>query len=390
MRLVELNKEKDLYEKRFLELMCYCFKMCTEEDFRLDWLLSTPERETILGLVDGKVLASCITIPYKTIYIDGKPIPMAGVGGVTTASTYRSGGVCSSLIKEGLKVMYEKGAVFSMLAPFSYEFYEKLGWKWCYNNMGYTFEIDRLKRFKNEGHITYVTASNEQELKAFYEGYIKTVNGACIRDDVQWGKKTSKKLDHYTILYKNDKGQIEGYMIYKIVHATLQFEVVEMQYTTMKALRSFFNYIYSHNAQVTKVNILAKEHDVILDILPNPRCEAHLSSYMMGRIIDVIKALESYTFIKKGSFIIEVEDDVCEWNTGYFKVVVEDKGVRVEKTEEKPSFKIDVRELMQLIIGFKTLKELDNIEVIEWYQNKEEVMSMFKTDKSVVALYDYF
>lgn len=390
MKLVELNKEKDLYEKQFIKLMCYCFKMCTEEDFKLDWLLSTPERETILGLVDEKVLASCITIPYKTMYIDGQAIPIAGVGGVTTDSMYRSGGVCSTLIKEGLKVMYERGVVFSMLAPFSYEFYQKLGWKWCYNNMSYTFEIDRLKRFKNEGHIEYVTAGNEEALKVFYEAYIKTINGACIRDDVQWGKRTSRKLDHYTILYKNNEGKVEGYMIYKIVHQTLQFEVIEMQYTTMKALRSFFNYMYSHSAQVTKVNISAKEHDVILDILPNPRCEAHLSSYMMGRIINIVKALESYTFVKDGSFIIEVEDDICEWNKGCFKVSVKDGVTTVQKVEEEPNCKIDIRELMQVIIGFKTLKDIHTIEEIEWYNHKEEVMSIFKTNKSVVALYDYF
>ncbi len=390
MRLVELNKEKELYEKRFIDLMCYCFKMCTEEDFRLDWLLSTPDRETILGLLDEEVLASCITIPYKTIYIEGKPVSMAGVGGVTTASTYRSGGVCSRLIQEGLKVMYEKGAVFSMLAPFSYEFYQKLGWKWCYNNMQYVFEVDRLKRFKNEGHISYVTAKNEQELKDFYEAYIKQLNGSCIRDDVQWGKRTSKKLDHYTVLYRNDQGQVEGYMIYKIVHEKLQLEVVEMQYTSMKALRSFFNYIYVHNAQVTTVSIEAKEHDLILDVLPNPRCEAKLISYMMGRIVNVVKALECYNFIKEGTFIIQVEDDICEWNNGYFKVTIKANQVEVQQVQEKPDFKIDVRELMQLIIGFKTLKDIDKVKAVEWYQNKEHIMELFKATRSEVALYDYF
>lgn len=390
MNLVELNKDKGLYEERFVDLMCYCFKMCKKEDFKADWKMSAPERETVLGMLDGDTLASCITIPYRKVYLDGQCIPMAGLGGVTTASTYRSGGVCSNLIKEGLKVMYDKGAVFSMLAPFSYEFYQKLGWKWCYNNISYEFEIERLKRFKNLGDITYLTEETKRELQSFYETYIQSLNGSCLREEYHWKKRISKQLDHYTILYRNNEGQVEGYMIYKINHQALVFEIVELQYTTMSCLRSFFNYIGTHSAQVTKVNIAAKEHDIILDILPNPRCQVLVNSYMMGRIINVVKALETYKFAQDGVFVIDVKDDICEWNTGHFKVTISEGLATVEKVEEEPDFTIDIRELMQVIIGFKTMQDVDHLETITWIKHKEEVLKYFKGNKGKVALYDYF
>ena len=186
IKTVKINEDKATYEQRFIDLMTYCFKMCTAEDFKEDWKRSTPGKETVLGALDEETLASCISIPYRTMYVDGKPLKMAGLGGVTTASTYRSGGICSNLIKEGLKVMHEEGAVYSMLAPFSYEFYEKLGWKWCYNNIIYSFEIERLKKFKNEGRIEYVNTTTMKELNMFYETYIQKLNGACTRDEIHW------------------------------------------------------------------------------------------------------------------------------------------------------------------------------------------------------------
>ena len=111
---------------------------------------------------------------------------------------------------------------------------------------------------------------------------------------------------------------------------------------------------------------------------------------MMGRIVNVVKALECYNFIKEGTFIIQVEDDICEWNNGYFKVTIKANQVEVQQVQAKPNLKIDIRELMQLIIGFKTLKDIDKVEAVEWYQNKEHIMELFKATRSEVALYDYF
>ena len=390
MKIVKINEDKTTYEQRFIDLMTYCFKMCTAKDFKRDWERSTPERETVLGAFDEEILASCISIPYRSMYIDGKPLKMAGLGGVTTASTYRSGGVCSNLIKEGLKIMHEQGAVYSMLAPFSYEFYEKLGWKWCYNNILYSFEIERLKKFKNEGHIEYVSATTMDELNMFYETYIQKLNGACTREEIHWKRRISRDLDHYTVLYRNNVGTVEGYMIYKITHATLAFDVIEIQYTTLGALRSFLNYICSHSAQVTKVHILAKEHDIILDVLTNPKCNTCIDSYMMGRIIDVCKALKAYEFQKDGSFIIEVNDNTCDWNNGSFKVTVNLGEVDIKEVDDEADLSIDIRELTQLLIGFRNIKELEMLEKIQWKQSKDEIEACFKVNRSKVALYDYF
>ncbi|MEG2895430.1 MAG: GNAT family N-acetyltransferase [Niameybacter sp.] len=390
MKYIKLNEDKSTYEQRFIDLMAYCFKMCEPEDFKRDWNLSTPERETVLGSFDGETLASCITISYRQIYIDNKCLKMAALGGVTTASTYRSGGICSNLIKEGLKVMYEQGTVYSVLAPFSYEFYQKLGWKWCYNNISYSFNMDSLKKFKSQGHIEYIAQDTQFELNAYYEACIQKINGSCIRDDYHWDRCISRRLDHYTILYRNHEGQVEGYMIYKMTHATLTFEVVEMQYSNMVALRSFFNYISSHSAQVTTVQINAKEHDVILDVMSNPRCQATIQSYMMVRVIDVQKALEAYHFNQDGSFNIEVKDDQCEWNNGCFTLNIERGQASVRKVPVKTDLTIDIRELAQVLIGFRTLEDLEQLERVTWNQSGEQVRNYFKRQRNKVALYDYF
>lgn len=393
MNAMILNDGTSTYEDKFVELMRYCFKVCKEEDFRKDWAKSTSRNEKyiIMGTEIGDELATSITLIKRAIYLDGKKLSMYGVGGVATASTHRSGGACTRLVKEGIQKMYREGVVFSMLAPFSYEFYEKLGWKWCYTSWSYSFEIERLKGFKNEGKIEKIRKDNFELLDTYYHQWIRTMNGMTERDEDDWFKRVDGGDDRYTIVYRNNQGEVLGYMIYKIDHEKSAFQVIELSYQRLEAIKAFYQYIYMHRAQVKQVTVMTVGDTKVLDILSNPGGDTRELCYMMGRIINVEEALRSYTFQKDGMFYVSVTDDILEENTGCFKVVIENGGVTsVAKVvdEDKIDFKIDIRELTQLIIGFRTMDELVDLEKVTVYN--EEVKSCFKDKRSEVGLYDFF
>lgn len=394
MELKVIYDKQDTYREQFIKLLNYCFKMCKDQEFIDDWE-SVDENKIILGAVEGDELAGTLTLTNRTMYLDGQGLKVYGLGGVATGSTYRSGGVCSNLIKYSLEYMNKEGAVFSILAPFSYSFYEKLGWKWCYEYNTHCFDIERLKGIKANGKIDKLNDANFKELNTYYHAMVQGINGAAARNKVYWNKRICPGDDRYTVLYRNSEGTVEGYMIYKIVHEQAELQVLEIQYSTMSAIKSFLSYIYAHSAQVTKVMILAQKHNKIQDLLANPKYEVKQESYMMTRIINVEKALEKYTFNKTGELTIQVEDNMCEWNNGIFTIVIEETAsAKVKKQSDskgegaKVDIKIDVRELAQLMLGFRTLEDLEELEKVEI--NNEEVKAYFKGQQSKIALYDFF
>ncbi|MGL4362613.1 MAG: GNAT family N-acetyltransferase [Cellulosilyticaceae bacterium] len=401
MKIEKLTTGKDTYKEKFIELLLYCFKMCERADFEKDWEKANREdaTEVIFGMIDNGELASSITLSKRAIYMNKQKVSMTGVGGVATDSTYRSGGVCSSLMKDCLRTMYDEGAVYSMLAPFSYAFYQKLGWKWCYIQEQHEMNIDNMAGFKNQGTITKEKDIPTEELKKYYEGQAKQINGMMARLLPDWNKRMNID-DRYTISYRNSKGIIEGYMIYKINNNQSLFEVVELMYSSKEAAWSIFNYIYSHSAQVTKVKFCIANQALILDLLKNPRQETKQISYMMGRIINVEKALKAYEYQKEGSYIIEVTDELIQENQGIFKVRV-NSNIEVDSNEKTYNaavsklemsdvvdLKIDIRELTQLLIGFRTLLEIEAIDDIVIYNRK--CIDYFKGSRSKVGLYDFF
>lgn len=390
MQIKILNNEGNKYKDAYIGLMTYCFRMCTEESFQKDWENTSIEEGAIFGSLDEEeVLASSITVLHKSIFVNGKKAAMGGIGAVTTAGQYRSGGVCSNLIKESLKYMKEKEMVFSMLAPFSYPFYQKFGWKCCYE--AYITEIPmlELRAFKNKGKFEPITAKTKEDIAVFYDKMAQKYNGTGVRTDKDWEKALATKEGGYGVVYKNGDGTIEGYMLYKIMHHTLEFNIKEILFATQAAATSLLNFAYAHEAQANKVVIRTFALAQLLDILPNPRLKCTLEPGMMGRIIDVLKAMYYYDFNGCGNIIIKINDDTCEWNNKTFKVeFTHNEVTNVVETKEQAQLEIDIRELTQLILGFRTLQELKELERVKVLD--EKVSTYFKPTRSKSALYDFF
>lgn len=379
MLINQLEKENSIQKDAFLKLVGYSFRACGSEPFRKDWESFTPDVGMIMGNWDGDVLASTIMITHRKIMMDGKSIRMDGLGGVATSPVYRNGGWCSTLIKEGLKQMYNDGAVFSALAPFSYAFYEKLGWKWCYNYLTYKIPMSELVDFKNQCNIECIDESNLGELKVFYRSHIKTINGIGDREDWNWQNRF--EVAPYGIVARNQDQQIVGYMLYEIYQGQDLFKVWEIQSQSDKALKAMFSYIYGHCGQVGNVEIMTPEYIDLLDYWKNPRWGCTKNTGMMLRVVNVEEALKAYDYASEGTFIIKVEDEVCEWNNKCFKVKVQGETINIEETGQMADVVINIRQLTQVLIGFRTLAEVEH---------EGTLKEFFKETRGRVVLMDSF
>ncbi|MGL4335786.1 MAG: GNAT family N-acetyltransferase [Turicibacter sp.] len=390
MKIEKLNIEGNTYKEAYLDLMSYCFNPSGREYFEGEFVETTPDLGTILGIVDTDgAIASSVTILNKEIYLGGQAVKMGGIACVASMGHHRSGGVVSRLMKESLKIMNEQNMVFSMLGPFKYEFYEKFGYKLCFEKYECKVPIEQLKSFKNTGTYQVLNDKSLAEIKEFHQAVCVDYNGCCLRTDRDWNRSFNQKENVRGIIYRNPTGVVEGYMVYKISPDEKEFNVNELIFTTPQAVNSLLSFIYLHEAQTKQVNIQSHAKDYMMDRLKNPSVEWEIHPGMMGRIVNVSRALTHYQMTGTGSVVINVSDKQCEWNHHSYQIdILEGVVVGVSVTDACPQLEIDILELTQLVMGYRTLLELVNLGTVSLLD--ESILNHFKVLKSNIALYDFF
>lgn len=384
----EINIKESPYGDQYVALLDYCFRNWGREDLIKEWEVlcqQYPECK-VLGYIENDSLASVVTFSNREIYVDGNKVKMYGVGGVATKSTHRSGGICTEVFKVCLEKMYQEQVPFAMLAPFSYSFYEKLGWSWCYDYNTYDIKIEAFKNIRGTYKLDLIEGDHLSQLAAYYEKQIKNYNGTTRRSVKDWESKIAPDKGRYGVMCKNEKNDVAGYMLYEISD---QFKVVEIEYTNKNALESLLGFISRHSAQVTCSSIKTASHVELRDVLSNPKCRAEKVAYMMGRIVWLEGALACYNYSNDGSCVIQINDDLLKQNTGTYKLTIENgRMVKIERTNEQHQIGLDIKALTKLILGFRTIDQLSELEQVQVFE--KESLAFFKKKPSKVVLYDFF
>jgi len=152
-------------------IMRYCFPWLHEvSDSSVSSKAEHIKPEAFLGFYDEKdeLKAFAENVPFK-IMIDGVPMDMGGIAGVSSLPEVRHGGHVAEILKRWLEIMKARGQTLSMLGPFSYEFYRKYGWELGFERMNYSIPIEHLNIFKHKtGNIHPVGKEDIDKLDEIY------------------------------------------------------------------------------------------------------------------------------------------------------------------------------------------------------------------------------
>ena len=85
--------------------------------------------ELCLVALDNGHIVSTVQIFDREINLDGKAIPMGGIGSVFTREDYRHQRVASGLMKLAVSTMGREGFEVSLLFAERLSFYNQFGWK---------------------------------------------------------------------------------------------------------------------------------------------------------------------------------------------------------------------------------------------------------------------
>ncbi len=362
------EKDREVYRK----LMRYAFETAKNNYEDLKWPSEKVPMDLYYGAFDEETLvAGAGIIPFE-IRMRSQDFKMYGVGGVATKPEYRNRGIVREIMIKMFKDMHENNIPISVLYPFKLSFYEMLGYKLVDENIFYHFKISDIIYKETDYYMKEVERIND-DIRKVYDKAILNFDYIAKRPEIDYWRRHFK--ENYKFICYNGNQPV-GYVVIFFPKSILEIEdrawlkhpdktifIREIFWLDQKAKQTIFNFLWSHRDQRNYVAGAFPTNEIIIDLLKSPRIlERKIEDNSLLRIIDVKSVLENLEyFLEDFSILFHIQDEFCTWNNGFFTLSSNEKEVNVEFSDSSEKFvdlKIDISYLAQILVGYRTVKDL--------------------------------
>ena len=369
-----------------------------EEEIREQIAKGEYDSENTYGAVDekGRVVAGMEVIPY-TMWFDGHKVPMYGIGGVASMPESRRQGNVRKIFEKAFDDIYEKGAVFSHLYPFSYDYYRKFGYEHCGSVKRYTLPLEYARKLENNGTTHEFIKGDEtlnvrSELIGIYESYASRHNIMLSRTDWRWDEVFNINLFGADRLYywRDASGKAKSWVKFKKDGDIMKIN--DIAWADHESMLGILQFVGMFEGAADKLQLRASP-EFLADLYWNDIYDIEESRDLLGmnRVVNAKRALELIKKDGEGCFTIKVTDEFAAWNNNTYMVEFGNDECTV-KADASKSADIEVSELalMQLILG---VFELDQIaqrkeKDVRINANIDTLKRVFRKKNLLIA--DYF
>ena len=387
-----------------IELLNYVFQMNVSMNKNRLFVStkSTQFHEGVaLGWFDGdQLVAQILNLPFE-VNIHNRIYKMGGITAVGTYPEYSRNGLMHKLIYASLKQLREDGYYISYLFPYSIPYYRKKGFEIMSDIVEYQIRDTQIPHYDEiPGQVRRLSTDHADIKKVYHQFAIKT-HGAMIRNEISWNEKhqedywEEKFIDRNASLqaavYYDEDGQPLGYMFYRIMEENFYIdELITLKENARKAL---WNFIYAHQSMVYKVFGKTTGNEAVAFLMQDSEIKQSLSPYFMARIVDLIKFVEQFPFLKEDFHMRwAISDPLAEWNNGTFEVKSKEGVNKIEKVNdelEENAIHMTVQTLITLLLGYLRPTYLYDMERIK---GKAESIALLENiiPTGVPTFVDYF
>ena len=347
--------------------------------------------DPVIALFDdsGKMLSGMIIHPF-TIRMNGKEVQMAGIDGVVTKPEARTKGLVRQVFDKAFEHMRTNNQTYSFLYPFSYEYYRKLGYEYCYPYHNAKIPTKQLMSYPFPKSVTaYEPGDDIKPFAAVYETFTKNRNFAVVRDNKAWEKLLDRdpyRCLEFTFLFGPPESPT-AYVLYdaKRIDGIGSLAVKELCYTSPEGLHDALGFLGRLSPEAKTV-----QWSVPIGIDIQSLCsdlfevEQHTKAVGMGRIVDVQASLSglappSWCHSNAGRVVVEVKDTLIASNSGLYVIEWENNQLSAKKTDSGKYVDLEtsVETLMQLVCGHITINEAKYKPGTKVHSQKELLLSLF-------------
>ena len=321
------------------------------------------------GAFEGKkLLAGMWEIEFLMCF-DGRNVKMSGIGGVGTLPEARKSGYVRRIFEKMLPEAYEKGVLFSCLAPFSHDFYRKFGYEICCARNNISIPAKNFLEIKPYGQfIPFHPGDDTSMLAEVHSQYIKNINHGVNRDywpdNRAW--KNFTRQDPYAsgsfiYLWKDETGKPKSYIKYqdKTEDGEHQMSISEFAFSDKNGMYGALGLVSGLSAQFENLKwampVFIDPFDFTGDAWS---VEQKIKPKDMTRVINVKNALQIMRTPpdREGQYIIEVNDENISANSRKYLVRFGSQETIVTNTEKNADIRCDITALSQLVTGYRSLE----------------------------------
>jgi predicted acetyltransferase len=265
--------------------------------------------DVLVGEDDHQIVASLNMIPYH-IWIGGARLPMLGIATVANRLESRRRGYASQLCSAAIQHGYQQGYTVSILYPFRYSFYRRLGWGAIGEALEYNFSPRSLPAFASAG-VRRFQVADLFAVATCHQRFVE--QGNCLAERTQsvwehWHKEIAAHKRIVMVYQPADK--IHGYISFRADTSShwlnQSLEVQELVYTDAVAYQALLGYLATLSDQFTNIRYRASRNEVLHYLLTDPRDQLQptlpatlgsragqlITSYML-RVLNVAAALQA-------------------------------------------------------------------------------------------------
>lgn len=325
---------------------------------------------TLCGFEDGELATSYAAFPF-VIRLNGRKAPAAGVTIVGTHPAYRRRGYLRRIVEADFRRRYERRMEpLAVLLASQAAIYQRYGYAVTSTTM--TAVIDpRDIAFAPDaptaaGRFRRASKNEIPLFERLYRGFSGPRNGYLHRAPAMWEHRVFGRqapgAPHVAVY--EEHGEPAGYVVWSLAaqergNLALRDDgppgqrmyVRDYVWLTPGAYRALWDFFASFDL-VARIIVELPVDDPAFHLLLEPRRLAlTVRDHLMGRIIDVERALPLRPYGAEGRVVFRVNDTLCPWNEGRWALDVGPEGASVVRTDDEPELHIPISTLAQLLFG---------------------------------------
>ena len=331
---------------------------------KLDFATLRPEW-TLCAFESGR-LATCYAAWPFTMRLNGAAVPVAAVTTVSTLPIYRRRGHLRAIMDADFHRMHEgDGPAIAVLYASLAAIYQRFGYGIVSTHVGYRVEPRYLtfsRPATGRGTLRELTRDDSALLNDLYRRFRDPRTGYLHRSRAMWaaGVLADAPPGHtLTLLVYEEDGEPLGYVAYTTgrgdypppgPHQALT--VRDLVWLTPSAYRAVWEHLQRFDLVREVVWPVVPADDPLPHLVLEPRMLGlNARDGILGRIVDLPRALPQRPYGAEDTLTFEVLDDMCAWNAGRWQMETSGAETLLRRTGAEPQVTMPVQTLAMLAFG---------------------------------------
>jgi predicted acetyltransferase len=296
-------------------------------------------------------------------------IECAAVTDVTVLPAFRRRGIFDELMRRFLRDAHRRGDVLAVLAASTADLYGRYGFGVATWAQSGRLVLERALRRAEAGPPgTLVTLTVAEALEALPEVF-EVVRGRrpgelsrpiALFDELF---EDVPPREERTVTAVVIDGTVDAYAVYDRSAASREprgrVRVVEVAATSEETRRQLWEHLCSCGASELVLDQLACDDVAAAARTSGGRPEVRTTDRTWNRLVDVLPALASRRYHGPDVLVLAVDDEVCGWNTGHYRLVVDALGyATVEPTDDDADLELSAGALATIYSGSSSAADL--------------------------------